>query len=70
VTRAGCETRVVSSPYSSRLPILFSSHESQQMLGLLRANVREWQEIARLDSGYENYRAGMCEFRELGFLYS
>jgi hypothetical protein len=40
------------------------------MLGLLRANVREWQEIARLDSGYENYRAGMCEFRELGFLYS
>ena len=33
-----------------------SSHERQQMLGLLHANVREWREIARLDSSYENYR--------------
>ena len=30
--------------------------ESRQMLGLLHANAREWREIARLDSSYENYR--------------
>ena len=30
--------------------------ESQQMLGLLHQNLREWREIARLDSSYENYR--------------
>jgi pimeloyl-ACP methyl ester carboxylesterase len=30
--------------------------ESRQMLGLLHANVREWREIARLDSSYEHYR--------------
>ena len=30
--------------------------ESRQMLNLLRENIREWQEIARLDSTYENYR--------------
>jgi pimeloyl-ACP methyl ester carboxylesterase len=30
--------------------------ESRQMLGLLHANVREWREIARLDSRYEHYR--------------
>ena len=28
----------------------------RQMLGLLHQNVREWREIARLDSSYENYR--------------
>jgi hypothetical protein len=26
------------------------------MLGLLHQNLREWREIARLDSSYENYR--------------
>jgi hypothetical protein len=26
------------------------------MLGLLQQNVREWREIARLDSSYEHYR--------------
>ncbi len=30
--------------------------ESRQMLGLLHQNLREWREIARLDSSYENYR--------------
>ena len=30
--------------------------ESRQMLNLLQENIREWQEIARLDSTYENYR--------------
>lgn len=30
--------------------------ESRQMLGLLHENVREWREIARLDSSYDNYR--------------
>jgi pimeloyl-ACP methyl ester carboxylesterase len=29
---------------------------SRQMLNLLEQNIREWQEIARLDSTYENYR--------------
>jgi hypothetical protein len=38
------------------LLLFISSHERQQMLGLLHANVREWQEIARLDSSYEHYR--------------
>jgi len=30
--------------------------ESRQMLNLLQQNMREWKEIARLDSTYENYR--------------
>jgi pimeloyl-ACP methyl ester carboxylesterase len=30
--------------------------ESRQMLGLLRENIREWREIARLDSTLGNYR--------------
>jgi pimeloyl-ACP methyl ester carboxylesterase len=30
--------------------------ESRQMLSLLQQNIREWKEIARLDSTYENYR--------------
>jgi pimeloyl-ACP methyl ester carboxylesterase len=38
------------------LLLFISSHERQQMLGLLHQNVREWREIARLDSSYENYR--------------
>lgn len=37
------------------LPFIIS-HELQQMLGLLHENLREWREIARLDSSYENYR--------------
>jgi pimeloyl-ACP methyl ester carboxylesterase len=32
------------------------SPQSRQMLNLLQQNMREWQEIARLDSTYENYR--------------
>jgi pimeloyl-ACP methyl ester carboxylesterase len=32
------------------------SPESRRMLGLLRENLREWREIARLDSSYEHYR--------------
>ncbi len=38
------------------LLLFINSHERQQMLGLLHENVREWREIARLDSSYENYR--------------
>jgi len=30
--------------------------QSRQMLSLLQENLREWREIARLDSSYENYR--------------
>jgi len=30
--------------------------ESRQMLNLLQENIREWQEIARLDSTYKNYQ--------------
>ncbi|HYU74999.1 MAG TPA: alpha/beta hydrolase [Ktedonobacteraceae bacterium] len=30
--------------------------QSRQMLSLLHENVREWREIARLDSSYEHYR--------------
>jgi pimeloyl-ACP methyl ester carboxylesterase len=38
------------------LLVFISSHEYRQMLGLLHENLREWREIARLDSSYENYR--------------
>jgi pimeloyl-ACP methyl ester carboxylesterase len=38
------------------LPLIMSSHERKQMLGLLQENLREHQEVARLDSRYENYR--------------
>lgn len=38
------------------LPLFLSSHERKQMLGLLPENLREHQEVARLDSSYENYR--------------
>ena len=38
------------------LPLFISAHERQQMLGLLQQNLREHQEVARLDSSYENYR--------------
>jgi len=38
------------------LPLIMSSHERKQMLGLLQENLREHQEVARLDSSYENYR--------------
>ena len=36
--------------------MVVSSHEREQMFKLLHANAREWREIARLDSSYENYR--------------
>lgn len=32
------------------------SRQYRQMLGLLHQNLREWREIARLDSTYEHYR--------------
>jgi hypothetical protein len=38
------------------LPLFLSPHERQQMLGLLPENLREHQEVARLDSSYQNYR--------------
>ena len=38
------------------LPLIMSSHERKQMLGLLQENLREHQEVARLDGSYENYR--------------
>ena len=38
------------------LPLFLSSHQRQQMLGLLQENLREHQEVARLDSSYNNYR--------------
>ena len=38
------------------LPLFLSSHERKQMFGLLPENLREHQEVARLDSSYENYR--------------
>jgi pimeloyl-ACP methyl ester carboxylesterase len=38
------------------LPLFLSSHERKLMLGLLPENLHEHQEVARLDSSYENYR--------------
>jgi pimeloyl-ACP methyl ester carboxylesterase len=38
------------------IPLFLSSHERKLMLGLLPENLREHQEVARLDSSYENYR--------------
>lgn len=38
------------------LPLIMSSHERKQMLGLLQENLREHQEVARLDNSYENYQ--------------
>ncbi len=38
------------------LPLFISSHERKLMLGLLPENLREHQEVARLDNSYENYR--------------
>jgi pimeloyl-ACP methyl ester carboxylesterase len=38
------------------LPLFLNSHERKLMLGLLPENLREHQEVARLDSSYENYR--------------
>jgi pimeloyl-ACP methyl ester carboxylesterase len=38
------------------LPLFLNSHERNLMLGLLPENLREHQEVARLDSSYENYR--------------
>jgi pimeloyl-ACP methyl ester carboxylesterase len=32
------------------------SRQYRQMLSLLHQNLREWREIARLDSSYEHYR--------------
>jgi pimeloyl-ACP methyl ester carboxylesterase len=40
-----------------RLLLLFlSSYERKQILSLLQENLREHQEVARLDNSYENYR--------------
>jgi pimeloyl-ACP methyl ester carboxylesterase len=38
------------------LPLFLNSHERKLMLGLLPENLREHQEVARLDSSYENYQ--------------
>jgi pimeloyl-ACP methyl ester carboxylesterase len=38
------------------LPLFLRTHERQQMLRLLPENLREHQEVARLDRTYENYR--------------
>jgi pimeloyl-ACP methyl ester carboxylesterase len=38
------------------LPLFLSSQDRKQMLGLLPENLREHQELARLDSQYETYR--------------
>jgi hypothetical protein len=39
------------------IPFFLSSHERKVILDLLPENLREHQEVARLDSSYENYRA-------------
>lgn len=38
------------------LVLISSSRQYRQMLDLLHQNLREWREIARLDSSYEHYR--------------
>lgn len=38
------------------LPVIMSSDERKQMLSLLEENLREHQEVARLDNSYESYR--------------
>jgi pimeloyl-ACP methyl ester carboxylesterase len=38
------------------LPLFLNSHERKLMLDLLPENLREHQEVARLDSRYENYQ--------------
>lgn len=38
------------------LVLVRCSRQYRQMLGLLHQNLREWREIARLDSSCENYR--------------
>jgi hypothetical protein len=38
------------------LPLFLSPHERKQTLDLLPENLREHQEVTRLDSSYENYR--------------
>ena len=38
------------------IPLFLHSHERKLMLGLLSENLREHQEVTRLDSSYENYR--------------
>jgi pimeloyl-ACP methyl ester carboxylesterase len=43
------------------MPLIMNAHERQVRLGLLRENLREHQEVARLDSTYENYRAISAE---------
>lgn len=39
------------------LPLFVNARKRQEMLGLLQQNLREHQEVARLDSSYTNYRA-------------
>jgi pimeloyl-ACP methyl ester carboxylesterase len=38
------------------LPLFVKARKRQEMLGLLQQNLREHQEVARLDSSYEHYR--------------
>lgn len=47
-----------TSPWLMKLmlPLFLSAHKRKQMFGLLQQNLREHQEVARLDSSYANYR--------------
>ena len=59
-------TLAVAPPRLQRMPqwlmklvllvLVRCSRQYRQMLGLLHQNLREWREIARLDSSCENYR--------------
>jgi len=55
---AGPERAHKTPPWLMKLllPLILSSHQRQQMLGLLQENLREHQEVARLDTSYNNYR--------------
>jgi pimeloyl-ACP methyl ester carboxylesterase len=59
-TLADAPPRIAKMPFwlvKLMFRVLFiSSPEYRRMLGLLDANLREWREIARLDSSYKNYR--------------
>jgi pimeloyl-ACP methyl ester carboxylesterase len=55
---AGPERARSTPPWLMKLllPLFLGSHERKRMLRLLPENLREHQEVARLDSSYENYR--------------
>jgi pimeloyl-ACP methyl ester carboxylesterase len=59
VIGAGPDNRRNTPPWLMKMLLLLimSSRERKQRLGLLREGLREHQEVTRLDSSYENYRA-------------